>query len=126
MRYFLPENGVEQQNFYYLCTNLNFTDMKRLFLTLVALAGLATASAQLTPNKIVVPDIEGYKTLKGDFHIHTVFTDATVWPVTRVHEIHTHIERCIATEREAASQLIEVVRRDAQVGQNAIDLGNAP
>ena len=86
MRYFLPENGVEQQNFYYLCTNLNFTDMKRFLLTLVALAGLATASAQLTPNKIVVPDIEGYKTLKGDFHIHTVFTDATVWPVTRVHE----------------------------------------
>lgn len=86
MRYFLPENGVEQQNFYYLCTNLNFTDMKRFLLTLVALVGLATASAQLTPNKIVVPDIEGYKTLKGDFHIHTVFTDATVWPVTRVHE----------------------------------------
>ena len=52
----------------------------------MAIAGALTASAQLTPNKIVVPDIPGYQTLKGDFHIHTVFTDATVWPVTRVHE----------------------------------------
>ena len=52
----------------------------------MAIAGAITASAQLTPNKIVVPDIPGYQTLKGDFHIHTVFTDATVWPVTRVHE----------------------------------------
>ena len=60
--------------------------MKRLFLTLVALAGLATASAQLTPNKIVVPDIEGYKTLKCDFHMHTVFADAQVSPVGRVRE----------------------------------------
>ena len=48
--------------------------------------GVMSAYAQLTPNKIVVPDIEGYKTLKGDFHIHTVFSDAQVWPTTRVHE----------------------------------------
>ncbi len=60
--------------------------MKKLLLTIVALLGVMSASAQLTPNKIVVPDIEGYKTLKGDFHIHTVFSDATVWPVTRVNE----------------------------------------
>ena len=60
--------------------------MKRFLLTLVAVVGALSASAQLTPNKIVIPDIPGYKTLKGDFHIHTVFSDATVWPVTRVHE----------------------------------------
>ena len=60
--------------------------MKKILLTILAVAGALTASAQLTPNKIIIPDIEGYKTLKGDFHIHTVFTDATVWPVTRVHE----------------------------------------
>ena len=60
--------------------------MKKILLTILAVAGALTASAQLTPNRIIVPDIEGYKTLKGDFHIHTVFTDATVWPVTRVHE----------------------------------------
>ena len=60
--------------------------MKRFLLTFVAVVGALSASAQLTPNKIVIPDIPGYKTLKGDFHIHTVFSDATVWPVTRVHE----------------------------------------
>lgn len=60
--------------------------MKKFLLTLVAVAGVFTASAQLTPNKIVVPDIKGYQTLTGDFHIHTVFSDANVWPATRVYE----------------------------------------
>ncbi|MBR5885120.1 MAG: hypothetical protein IKY93_00535 [Alistipes sp.] len=60
--------------------------MKRFLLTVMAVAGVLSASAQLTPNKIVVPNIPGYQTLKGDFHIHTVFTDATVWPATRVQE----------------------------------------
>jgi len=32
------------------------------------------------------PDIEGYKTLKTDFHIHTVFSDGKVWPNIRVME----------------------------------------
>ena len=73
-------------NFDYLCINLKFTKMKRFLLTVMAVAGVLSASAQFTPNKIVVPDIEGYKTLTGDFHIHTVFSDATVWPATRVQE----------------------------------------
>ena len=60
--------------------------MKRFLLTFVAVAAVLLASAQLTPNKIVVPDIKGYQTLTGDFHIHTVFSDASVWPATRVHE----------------------------------------
>ncbi|MFX0555239.1 Sb-PDE family phosphodiesterase [Maribacter sp. CXY002] len=32
------------------------------------------------------PDIEGYKTLKTDLHIHTVFSDGNVWPNIRVME----------------------------------------
>ncbi len=35
---------------------------------------------------IKIPDIPGYKTLKGDFHMHTVFSDGTVWPTVRVQE----------------------------------------
>lgn len=35
---------------------------------------------------IIVPDIPGYKTLKGDFHIHTMFSDGQVWPTVRVEE----------------------------------------
>ncbi len=35
---------------------------------------------------IHVPDILGYKTLKCDFHMHTVFSDGVVWPTVRVDE----------------------------------------
>ena len=63
--------------------------MKRLLLLMVALTAslsLSAATGALTPNKIVIPDIAGYKTLTGDFHVHTVFSDASVWPSTRVQE----------------------------------------
>jgi len=33
-----------------------------------------------------VPDLPGYKTLKCDFHVHTVFSDGEVWPTTRISE----------------------------------------
>jgi 3',5'-nucleoside bisphosphate phosphatase len=36
--------------------------------------------------EILIPDLPGYKTLKCDFHIHTVFSDGTVWPTVRVNE----------------------------------------
>jgi len=35
---------------------------------------------------IHIPDIMGYKTLKCDFHMHTVFSDGLVWPTVRVDE----------------------------------------
>lgn len=39
-----------------------------------------------TRQLINIPDILGYKTLKCDFHMHTVFSDGHVWPTIRVHE----------------------------------------
>ena len=36
--------------------------------------------------KLKFPDISGYKTLKCDFHQHTVFSDGSVWPDIRVQE----------------------------------------
>ena len=33
-----------------------------------------------------VPDIPGYRTLKCDFHMHTVYSDGDVWPTLRVQE----------------------------------------
>ena len=36
--------------------------------------------------EIRIPDIMGYKTLKCDFHTHTVFSDGLVWPTVRVDE----------------------------------------
>jgi len=43
-------------------------------------------SAQDTDRKIQFPDVEGFKTLKCDFHIHTVFSDGQVWPNIRIEE----------------------------------------
>lgn len=36
-----------------------------------------------------VPNIDGFVSLKGDFHIHTVFSDGGVWPDFRVDEAWT-------------------------------------
>jgi len=36
--------------------------------------------------KIDFPDVPGYVTLKTDFHIHTVFSDGSVWPDIRIQE----------------------------------------
>lgn len=77
--------------------------MKKLlfFVGLVAVA--ATAGAKTPPENsddrvlcyqleqgvrtiIEIPDIEGYKTLKCDFHLHTVFADAHLSPAGRVRE----------------------------------------
>jgi len=36
--------------------------------------------------KITIPDVDGYKVLKGDFHIHTICSDGLSMPQDRVHE----------------------------------------
>ena len=74
--------------------------MKR-FLSVLFGAMPVLASAQLTNddvckydhrnssqyrNEIVIPGFDGYQVLKCDFHIHTVFSDGTVWPTVRVQE----------------------------------------
>ncbi|HPO56348.1 MAG TPA: Sb-PDE family phosphodiesterase [Ignavibacteriaceae bacterium] len=46
--------------------------------------------------EIHVPDILGYKTLKCDFHMHTVFSDGSVWPDIRVEEAWREGLDCIA------------------------------
>ena len=35
---------------------------------------------------IAIPDLKGYVTLKCDFHMHSIFSDGTVWPTVRVDE----------------------------------------
>jgi len=41
-----------------------------------------------TPPKreITIPDVGEYQVLKGDFHIHTIFSDGTLWPQERIAE----------------------------------------
>ena len=74
--------------------------MKKLFLLPLICVAL-TAQAQLQNDDvwklpelnrnvvrevIRIPDIEGYKTLKCDLHVHTIFSDGRVWPDVRVDE----------------------------------------
>ena len=64
--------------------------MKNLFITCVAIFTLTATKAQSHSHTgaqpITYPDIPGYKTLKTDLHIHTVFSDGNVWPTIRVQE----------------------------------------
>ena len=56
-----------------------------LSIILVNLLFAAFALGQ-SRREINFPDIMGYKTLKCDFHMHTVFSDGSVWPPVRIDE----------------------------------------
>ncbi len=55
-------------------------------LLLLCLVTSVAVIAQQTRDPLPVPDIPGYRTMKCDFHMHTVFSDGNVWPTTRVNE----------------------------------------
>jgi len=52
----------------------------------VALGAPAHEILTRVRSEVSIPDIPGYLTLKGDFHIHTVFSDGAVWPSVRSEE----------------------------------------
>lgn len=64
--------------------------MKVLFSLCFSLFAFYSISAQSHSHAgaqpMTYPDIEGYKTLKTDLHIHSVFSDGNVWPTIRVQE----------------------------------------
>ncbi|NMB80571.1 MAG: histidinol-phosphatase [Ignavibacteria bacterium] len=61
--------------------------LAKLLIGLLLVISFCSLSAQSNYRKeIKIPDIPGYKTLKCDFHSHTVFSDGTVWPTFRVEE----------------------------------------
>ncbi len=66
------------------------TTMNRLGTFLVVLTALLPAICLSAPpevrREIHFPDLPGYKTLACDFHMHTVFSDGSVWPTVRVNE----------------------------------------
>ncbi|MFC3199637.1 Sb-PDE family phosphodiesterase [Parapedobacter deserti] len=51
-------------------------------------ATISLAEFRKAPQRklIQIPDINGYKVLKADFHMHTVFSDGFVWPSIRIQE----------------------------------------
>lgn len=60
--------------------------MRKICLFISCFCFFTLVSAQDTDRKIQFPDVEGFKTLKCDFHIHTVFSDGQVWPNIRIEE----------------------------------------
>ncbi|KAF0239323.1 MAG: hypothetical protein FD181_303 [Prolixibacteraceae bacterium] len=52
-----------------------------LFFLIIWESGLAQSRKTIN-----IPNIPGYQTLKCDFHMHSVFSDGTVWPTVRVQE----------------------------------------
>ena len=59
--------------------------MKKNILLLLAVCLTLPLFAQVR-GKINIPNLNGYVTLKCDFHIHTVFSDGNVWPTVRIDE----------------------------------------
>lgn len=53
---------------------------------MLLLAGAGPLAGQVVHHPLVFPDLPGYQTLVCDFHMHTVFSDAGVWPTVRVEE----------------------------------------
>ncbi len=77
--------------------------MKLLKIFLITLCGTAAIHAQQHSHTgaqpLTYPDIDGYKTLKADLHIHTVFSDGNVWPTIRVEEaIRENLDAISLTE----------------------------
>jgi len=64
--------------------------MKNLFILCFCCLAISSLCAQehshVGAQPMTYPDIEGYKTLKTDLHIHSVFSDGNVWPTIRVQE----------------------------------------
>jgi len=59
--------------------------LNRLFFFILLTLIFEISSSQ--SRKIInIPNIPGYQTLKCDFHMHTIFSDGTVWPTVRVNE----------------------------------------
>lgn len=62
--------------------------LRRTLLSVLVWTGCLTAVQAQYRHEIQVPDLEGYTTLKCDFHTHTVFSDGLVWPTVRIDEAY--------------------------------------
>jgi len=78
---------------------------------------------------LYLPEIDGYLLLKCDFHLHTVFSDGSVWPVTRVEEaFHEGIDAIAITDHIEFRHLnndvknaLENYNREYEIAKNTAD-----
>ncbi|MCE5179191.1 MAG: hypothetical protein LLF81_08620 [Porphyromonadaceae bacterium] len=112
--------------FLLICSN-NFAQQKAFNVNNIQLQELQ----RLNERKIIrVPDILNYKTLKCDFHMHTVFSDGSVWPTVRVEEawregldaiaITDHIERQpskehIGGDKNSSYEIAEKLAKELEI-----------
>lgn len=57
-----------------------------VLLTLILGLSFTENCSAVARREVKIPDIPGYRTLKCDFHMHTIFSDGQVWPTVRVEE----------------------------------------
>ena len=81
---------------------------------LLFMVGPASAQHLHEARRIVFPDVEGYLTLSADLHMHSVFSDGSVWPNIRVQEaIRDGIDAISNTEHiEYQPHLIDIPHPD--------------
>lgn len=107
--------------------------MKRILVLLMLAAPLA-ANAQLSNDdvhkydhlnqsqyrtEINIPGFDGYHTLKCDFHIHTVFSDGSVWPSVRVQEAWTEgLDAIAITDHIEYRPFKDIVQADLNESYN--------
>lgn len=107
--------------------------MKRILVLLLLAAPLA-ANAQLSNDdvhkydhlnqsqyrtEINIPGFDGYHTLKCDFHIHTVFSDGSVWPSVRVQEAWTEgLDAIAITDHIEYRPFKDIVQADLNESYN--------
>ncbi len=60
--------------------------IKRISAAVIVFLVIINSGAAQVRDSIRIPEIPGYKTLKYDPHMHTVFSDGMVWPTVRLHE----------------------------------------
>jgi hypothetical protein len=65
---------------------LNFNMFSKILVIFSLMFFTNTIAQTLLRTVVRIPNIPGFLTLKCDFHLHTVFSDGTVWPHTRVVE----------------------------------------
>jgi len=69
--------------------------------------------AEVNVKKVYIPDIPGYVTLKGDFHLHTEFSDGKVWPTVRVDEaVEEGLDVIAITDHIEYRKILKLIPRD--------------
>lgn len=82
-----------------------------LYITLIVCVFTVAAFPQT--KGIYIPDMPGYKTLKCDFHMHTVYSDGSVWPNFRVLEaVRDGLDVIAITDHIDFQAFPELVRKD--------------